>query len=306
MTTVNTISIDRSKQTQVKKHINAVFVHFQKAKTKMLLSAYYQWYKSNPNYNSTQLSEFNSCVRKNKDEISTKAKKTVGTVYGDKYAIMLTKFILENSIFEDQLIKIAKELTELSKFEGKGSLGFSNLFTKIEIEMIKDIFKLLRSKKGKIDVIETPGEEKERIKEQEKIIKIEELKKSYFVNNKFTVKAEPTVEKKPSNVKKEKFTFVYDKLPVEKEFSGDSNKTNQNDVPKFENLLKQANFERISRKNSLVKKDSASTKHSKKTLSVTNSEVPTVALSVESVNTLAECMTALSMSVNDITKSIEK
>lgn len=279
MAGVSTITVDRSKQTQVKKHINEVFTHLQKAKTKVLLSSYYQWYKSNSEYNSEKLHEFNNTSMK-KDEVLAKTKKSAEAVFGDKHAIMLTKFVLENSVFEDQLIKIAIELTELSKLEGEDNLSFTNLFTTIEVEMIKDIFKLLRSKKGKVDVLETPGEERKRIQKQKKIIEIEEIKKS-FIKNELKV------------VKTKNLGFIYDKLPLEREKSISNHYNPQSDISAHENPLKEEIFKRVSHKKESELNNDSKTK---------NVRSPTVSIPADSIRTLAECMNALNMTVSDITK----
>jgi hypothetical protein len=212
----NVIIIDCSDKKSVKKHIKEVFIHLQKAKTKTLLAAYYQWYKSNPDYSSEQLSEFEVEIRKNKKNISGKDKESATAVYGDQYAKILTKFVFENYIWEGSLIKIASELVELTKFEGRGNVESSKLFTKLELEMIKDIFKLLKATSGKIRVIETPNEEKLRLKNQGVPLEIAERKK--FIQS-TVIKNEQSNDVKRNAIK--------DYKPLKIKTSATENKTNE-------------------------------------------------------------------------------
>lgn len=146
---VTTIKIDRSDRTQVEKHIRNVFKSLQKKKTEKLLAVFYQWYQMRPEFASKDLIEFDAIPRKNKADLEKlSSKKTVDAVYGDKYATVLTRFVRANNLHEKELIRLAEELKDLSKFEGKNKLGFSKTLSSSEINLLKDVFKLLRSESG--------------------------------------------------------------------------------------------------------------------------------------------------------------
>ncbi|TID13302.1 hypothetical protein CANINC_004989 [Pichia inconspicua] len=163
MTELHT-TIDRSNTRSVDKHIRSVFIDLKKQKTKLLLSSYYQWYFKNPQYHSEQLNDFDTYVRKNKDNFEEK-KKIVETVYGDKYATMLTKFVRAHRLFANELMQIARDSVELSKFEGRGNLGFSKLFTDEEIMKLEEVFKLLQVETGKAIVLQTNVEKRHELKQ---------------------------------------------------------------------------------------------------------------------------------------------
>lgn len=156
------IVIDRSNFKAARKHIKMVFTEFKKQKTKVLLSAYYKWYKAHNKLTSTGLTEFE--LNSTKNIKHRNSAKKIGETYGDKYAIILTEFICENYTDEYELIEIAKEQVELAKFEGQKNPGLVPLFSKLEIAMIKDVFKLVRSSSGKVIVIKTKFEIAETLK----------------------------------------------------------------------------------------------------------------------------------------------
>lgn len=158
MNTEQTIKINREQKKDVDKHIENVFITLQKKKTRPILAAFYHWYKSKPEIQSTELIEFDVIARKNSDDVEQKSPKSVKNVYGDKYAIILTKFVRANHLHEVALINILIELVDLSKFEGRGNLGFAKLLNKDEISLIKDIFRLLKSNSG-ICVVTAVGKE---------------------------------------------------------------------------------------------------------------------------------------------------
>ena len=146
---VTTIKIDRSDRNEVEKHIKNVFTSLQKKKTEKLLTEFYQWYQLRPEFASKDLIEFDAIPRKNKKDLErANSKKTVDMVYGDKYAIVLTRFVKANHLHEKELIRLAEELKDLSKFEGRNKLGFSKTLSISEINSLKDVFKLLRSESG--------------------------------------------------------------------------------------------------------------------------------------------------------------
>lgn len=175
------IEIDRSNIKAVDKYIHNVFIDFRKKKTQVLLSSYYQWYCRNPQYHNEELGDFDSYIRKNKNDFEQKDK-VVKTVYGYKYATMLTKFVRAHRLFANDLMQIARDSVELSKFEGRGNLGFSKLFDDKEIQKLEDAFKLLQVETGKILVLKTNIEEyqKDRVPRAglEKSQELMKLKKS--------------------------------------------------------------------------------------------------------------------------------
>lgn len=173
------IKIDRSDTKAVDKHIKSVFVDLKKTKTKILLSSYYQWYAQNPKYQTDQLNDFDSYVRKNKNNFDQK-NKMVATAYGDKYAIILTKFVRDNLLFSKELVKIARDSVELCKIEGRGKLGFSRLFDDVEMQKIEEIFKLLQVQTGEVLVIQTSGEMREEIRNSIDRAPLKPVTKSFF------------------------------------------------------------------------------------------------------------------------------
>lgn len=163
---LNYVKIDRANQKAVKNHIKHVFVHLKKVKTRPLLTAYYNWYHAHPEFQDDSFAEFDKNIRENHEDLAkSESDKRADNVFGDKYAIILTQFIMSYSLFQNELIKIANNLADLSKFEGRGNLGFSKILTSTDILMLKDIFNLLRSKVGTVVVLETRAEMRERMKQ---------------------------------------------------------------------------------------------------------------------------------------------
>lgn len=156
-----TVKIDRSQRREVDKHIKEVFIKLQKKKTEKLLAAYYQWYKARPELSSKELIEFDAIPRKNKEDFERpNSKKTVDRVYGDKYAATLAKFTRANRLHERELIRIAEDLKDLSQFEGRNKLGFCKTLSSAEIDLLKDVFKLLRLDSGVVNVTAVSKREK--------------------------------------------------------------------------------------------------------------------------------------------------
>lgn len=146
-------SIDRSNEKVVNEHINKVFTSLQKYKTRMILAALYQWYQKKPEYRSQNLQEFELTPRRNYADLNSKTSMKSEKVFGNKYALILLKFFKENIIFENEILKVVKCIVDLTKFEGRNNLGFSKLLNDYELELIKDVFKLLRNKCGTVKVI---------------------------------------------------------------------------------------------------------------------------------------------------------
>lgn len=151
------IQIDRSERKEVDKYIKNVFIYLKKYKTQDILNAYFTWYKSQPERMSLEVKEFDSIPRKNKEDFEkVNKKRTIDIAYGDKYAILLTKFVRANYSYETELIKIAQGLIVASKFEGRNNLGISNLLSSFDINLIKCVFKLLRNESGIVNVVAIP------------------------------------------------------------------------------------------------------------------------------------------------------
>lgn len=138
--------IDRSNENEVNKYITCVFIYLKKYKTQDILNAFFAWYKSKPGRVSINVQEFDVIPRKNIEDFNNK-RKTVDVAYGDEYAILLTKFVRANKVYENELIKIAENLVVISKFEGK-KLGLSKLLSSFDMILIKEVFKLLRNTHG--------------------------------------------------------------------------------------------------------------------------------------------------------------
>lgn len=152
-----TIKIDRSNKKEVDKYIKNVFAHLKKAKTSIIFTAYKLWYDSKPEYASKELTVVDSIPRKNKEDFEkTNKKKTVDVVYGDKYAVILADFVRANRLYEHDLIKLTEKLVVASKFDGRNNLGTSKLLTTFEMNLIKDVFKLLRAENGIVSVNSIP------------------------------------------------------------------------------------------------------------------------------------------------------
>lgn len=151
------IKIDRSNKKEVDKYIKEVFVHLKKAKTSIIFTAYKLWYDSRPEYASKDLTVVDFIPRTNKADFEKiNKKKTIDVIYGDKYAVILAQFVRANRLYELELIKLTEKLVVAAKFEGENNLGTTKLLTIFEMNLIKDVFKLLRSEDGIVSVNSIP------------------------------------------------------------------------------------------------------------------------------------------------------
>lgn len=163
--------IDRSNEKEVDKYITSVFIYLKKYKTKDILNAYFTWYNSKPERVSIDVQEFDVIPRKNIEDFNkVNKKRTIDVAYGDKYAILLTKFVRANKSYETELIRIAQDLVVASKFENK-KLGISKLLSSFDLILIKEVFKILKSVHGVVTVTQVPRNSARLISKREEVSK---------------------------------------------------------------------------------------------------------------------------------------
>ncbi|GMG32676.1 unnamed protein product [Ambrosiozyma monospora] len=140
-------SVDRSDRAEVDKFLKDIMKEFRKEKVKPMLTAFQGWVAKNINNIS------HVPVKALSSDVTRRRNKKIVRVFNDKYSKVMIAFLHSHgSAYEKELIAVVKNLKDLNTIVD-GNLVMGSLFNRRELQLVEDMFKVVRKDSGVVTVL---------------------------------------------------------------------------------------------------------------------------------------------------------